>query len=429
MTIYVTDMRLLPVIAAFFLAFFLLPVPVPAAPAEGGFLRAVDLGHGAVTMLSMTSDGSFVSAAAQDGSILLLSRNTGPAWTYFNTKSNAKNAVAVVHPLGTRVLGATGSAVYFVSDSGRELWSDQRVNQASVYFVGISTDGYGYSTAGNNFYFFDRDNNPIFSLRTASATWRFAISPDGTYVALGTSDPDHRLYLYDRNQSLRFTFDPKDSVSDVDVAYRGSRVVAGAGSNLYVFSQNGALIGAYDCGSPLNGVSMSRDGTRIAVGTQDGSVKIISDEGVVLWQNRTNGRVYDVALSSDGTQLAVAVDRGVWWFAPDIPAMNPGIPDSTPGTVAVSSTPAGAGVFIDNIYRGITPITVTGLGTGDHSVLIRREGYADWSATVTTIPDKTFTLAATLAGVTPSPTHAPAPVAAALGAIVLCGILVLRRRN
>jgi MYXO-CTERM domain-containing protein len=86
-------------------------------------------------------------------------------------------------------------------------------------------------------------------------------------------------------------------------------------------------------------------------------------------------------------------------------------------------------VFIDNIYQGVTPLTVTGLGAGDHIVLIRQDGYADWSATVTTIPDKTVTLAATLAGVAPSPTHAPAPVAGAIGALALCGILALRRRN
>jgi hypothetical protein len=381
-------------------------------------------------MLSMTSDGSFLSAATQDGSILLLSRNTGPVWTYFNTKSNSRSSVAAIHPLGTKVLGASGSALYFVSDTGQELWSDQRPSQTTIYDVALSTDGYGYTTGGNALYFFDKDNNPIFNLKTASAAWRFAISSDGSYVTVGTSDPDHRVYLYDRNESLRWTFDPKTSVSDVDVAYKGYRVAAGAGSNLYVFSLNGALIGAYDCGSPLNGVSMSRDGTRIAVGMQDGSVKVISDTGTILWQNRTNGRVYDVALSSDGTSLAIARDNSVQWFAPDIPAMNPGTTVSTAGAaVAISSVPAGAGVFVDNTYRGVTPMTVSGLTPGEHLILLRQAGYSDWSTTVTAIPDRTIAISGTLTPAAPSPTHTPAPVAAVAGALLLCGFLATLSRG
>lgn len=430
MTIYVRDMRLYPAITAIFFALLILSLPASASPAEGGLIKSIELGHGAVTMLSMTSDGSFLSAATQDGSILMLSRNTGPVWTYYNTKSNAKSAVAAIHPLGTKVLGASGSALYFVSDTGHELWSDQRVSQSSIYDVAISTDGYGYSTGGNALYLFDRDNNPIFDLRTASAAWRFAISSDGSYIAVGTSDPDHRVYLYDRNESLRWTYDPKNSVSDVDVAYKGHRVAAGAGSNLYVFSQGGALIGAYDCGSPLNGVSMSRDGTRIAVGMQDGSVKIISDNGVVLWQNQTNGRVYDVALSSDGTQVAVARDSSVQWFAPDIPAMNPGTPDgSATASIAVSSVPSGASVFVDNIYRGTAPMTVGGLTPGDHTVTLRLAGYPDWSTTAVAVPEQTIAISGTLAPAPLPTTHSPAPVAAVAGSLVLSGFLLSLRRD
>jgi hypothetical protein len=423
-------MRLSPAITAIFFALLIISFPASANPAEGGFIRSVELGHGAVTMLSMTSDGSFLSAATQDGSILMLSRNTGPVWTYYNTKSNTKSAVAAIHPLGTKVLGSSGSALYFISDTGKELWSDQRVSQSSIYDVAISTDGYGYTTAGNALYLFDKDNNPIFDLRTASAAWRFALSSDGSYIGFGTSDPDHRIYLYDRNESLRWTYDPKTSVSDVDVAYKGHRVAAGAGSNLYVFSQGGALIGAYDCGSPLNGVSMSRDGTRVAVGMQDGSVKIISDTGAVLWQNQTGGRVYDVALSSDGTQIAIAKDSSVQWFAPDIPAMNPGTPETlAAASIAVSSDPSGASIFVDNTYRGTAPMTVNDLSPGEHTVTLRLVGYPDWSTRVTAVPGQPAAITGTLSHPAVPTTHAPAPVAAVAGALILCGVLFSLKRN
>lgn len=424
-------MRDFPVYSVSFFALIFLVATVAAVPAGAGYIKSVDLGHGAVTILSMSSDGSFVTAATQDGTILLLSRNTGPVWHYYNTKSNSRYSVAAIHPSGTSILGASGSAVYMLNDTGGELWSNQRIQQASVEDVAISTDGYGYTTADNNLYFFDKGGSQLFGLKTASAVWRFAISSDGTFIATGTSDPDHRVYLYDRNQSLRWTYDPKNQISDVDVSYQGTRVAAGAGQNLYVFSNNGQLLGAYDCGSPLNGVSMSRDGTRIAVGTQDGSVKIISDAGLVLWQNQTGGKVYDVALSSDGTQLAVAVDSTVQWFSPDISAMNPSAATTAsvtaPGTgaVIVSSVPAGAGVYVDNAYRGVSPLAVKDLTPGSHILLLKQDGYSDWSTTVTVIPDQAISLSGSLTPVA-SPTHSPDPVPALVAGIAIAGLVAGR---
>jgi PEGA domain len=425
-------MRDLHLYSASFFALLILVATAAAAPAGGGFIKSVDLGHGAVTMLSMTSDGSFVSAATQDGTILMLSRNTGSVWQYFNTKSNSQYSVAAIHPSGTSVLGASGTAVYMIDDSGAELWSDQRVRQANVEDVAISTDGYGYTTAGNNLYFFDKTGSPLFTLKTASTVWRFAVSSDGTFIGTGTSDPDHRVYLYDRNESLRWTYDPKSQISDVDVSYQGLRVAAGAGQNLYLFTKDGQLLGAYDCGSPLNGVSMSRDGTRIAVGTQDGSVKIISDAGLVLWQDRTAGKVYDVALSSDGTQLAVAVDNTVQWFAPDIPAMNPSVSTTTAitaqgtGAVIVSSSPDGAGVYVDNSYRGITPLTVKDLPPGNYVLLLKQAGYNDWSTTVTVIPDQAISLTGSLSPAV-SVTHSPDPFPALIAGLALAGMVAVRK--
>ena len=165
---------------------------------------------------------------------------------------------------------------------------------------------------------------------------------------------------------------------------------------------------------------------------QDGSVKIISDAGLVLWQNRTAGKVYDVALSSDGTQLAVAVDSSVQWFAPDIPAMNPSAATTTaitaPGTgaVIVSSSPGGAGVYVDNSYRGISPLTVKDLPPGNHVLLLKQAGYNDWSTTVTVIPDQAISLSGSLSPAV-SVTHSPDPVPALIAGLALAGMAAVRK--
>jgi len=51
------------------------------------------------------------------------------------------------------------------------------------------------------------------------------------------------------------------------------------------------------------------------------------------------------------------------------------------GTLSVNSNPTGAKVYINNIYSGITPLTLT-LNTGTYTVKITKNGYLDYSETV-----------------------------------------------
>jgi hypothetical protein len=50
--------------------------------------------------------------------------------------------------------------------------------------------------------------------------------------------------------------------------------------------------------------------------------------------------------------------------------------------VVVSSHPAGGDVYLDNIFKGTTPVTITDAEEGTHSVDIRLGGYLPWSRTV-----------------------------------------------
>lgn len=52
------------------------------------------------------------------------------------------------------------------------------------------------------------------------------------------------------------------------------------------------------------------------------------------------------------------------------------------GTLQLTSTPSGVQVYIDGVYRGVTPLTV-GLAAGTHTVTFRLAGYPDITRTVT----------------------------------------------
>ncbi|MGQ9700499.1 MAG: PKD domain-containing protein [Candidatus Bipolaricaulaceae bacterium] len=76
------------------------------------------------------------------------------------------------------------------------------------------------------------------------------------------------------------------------------------------------------------------------------------------------------------------------------------------GTLQVFTTPSLAKLYVDGIFLGYTPRTLT-VTTGSHTVLIRKTGYRDYTTTVYILPGGTRTLNITL---TPAVVNQP-PVA------------------
>jgi hypothetical protein len=62
---------------------------------------------------------------------------------------------------------------------------------------------------------------------------------------------------------------------------------------------------------------------------------------------------------------------------------------ATTGSLSVITTPAGAYVFIDGAQRGISPATIPGLAPGDHTLLLKMEGYEDLTTSVAVIAGDT----------------------------------------
>lgn len=78
------------------------------------------------------------------------------------------------------------------------------------------------------------------------------------------------------------------------------------------------------------------------------------------------------------------------------------IPATTPsqsGTLLINSNPQGANVFLDNACVGITPLTIPSVPAGNHTLLLRLAGYADYSTPLTISPGEAFQVQAALAPV------------------------------
>lgn len=149
--------------------------------------------------------------------------------------------------------------------------------------------------------------------------------------------------------------------------------------------------------------------------------------------NRTLTILSPAQLSSTpaGPAVTPGITPGPEGTVLPIPA-TPGqpVPASGTGSIQVTSTPPNASVLLDSAMAGITPITLTGVTTGQHIVAIRAPGYIDYSVQVTVNDGERLDLSPTLIK---SPSLSPLPPAVAVFALIISGgvaiFLSVRRRR
>lgn len=101
------------------------------------------------------------------------------------------------------------------------------------------------------------------------------------------------------------------------------------------------------------------------------------------------------------------------------------------GVVEISSVPSGASVFLDDAVQGITPLTLSSVPAGKHSIIIRITGYSDYSTVIQLSPGQSALISAALAPVPtpPSPTATtPSGLLPATAAPVIAAALVMMNR-
>lgn len=74
------------------------------------------------------------------------------------------------------------------------------------------------------------------------------------------------------------------------------------------------------------------------------------------------------------------------------------------GTLAITTDPPGANVFIDNVFKGVTPLTLTDSPSGYHILRITLPGYDDYVTSATVGAQKTVLIQANLRNITPNAT-------------------------
>ena len=147
----------------------------------------------------------------------------------------------------------------------------------SVYDVALYSDGwYIVVASGTMVYLLDWYGGLVWSYDIGYYVYDVAISYDNLYIVAAT---DTTLYLFSWQGELLGTdsvwsYETSDYVYDGQTTYDGSYSVTPTETGVYLSDWNGDLVWSYYIGSYVNDVTISSDGSYIAVGDNDGGVHL-----------------------------------------------------------------------------------------------------------------------------------------------------------
>lgn len=266
----------------------------------------------------------------------------------------------------------------------------------------------------------------------------------------GTSSVNAALSPQQTTGSLRVTSSPSGAEVFVDEIYRGysplsvgalssgshtvrlhlsgyqdysTRVSVSSGSETVVSASLVPVL------QPSTGdilVSSVPDGASIYL---DGNYRGITLKGNAFDIPGISPGIHTVALQKDGYQdysATVGVTAGSTSTVSAI--LNPGARPASTGSITIQSSPSGADAYVDNVYKGITPLTVTDVSPGSRVVTLELIGYTKGQYTIQVDAGQSVQVFGTL---TPVPVTQSAPLFAPVVVLALLAVsaLVLIRRH
>ena len=158
----------------------------------------------------------------------------------------------------------------------------------------------------------------------------------------------------------------------------------------------------------------------------DNNYKGTTISSTALYVTQLNPGSYSVRVTLAGYQTytkTAAVTAGTVY---NIQAnMVPVAPGPTPyinGQITVRSSPSGANIYLDNAYRGLTPLTLVDIPQGSHAIILKMNGYQDWQSSVNVLAGSSTDVSGTLSP-SPQPTPTTLPPQTTQSPIALVSII------
>src|SRR5665647_133496 len=104
------------------------------------------------------------------------------------------------------------------------------------------------------------------------------------------------------------------------------------------------------------------------------------------------------------TKTAVITAGAVYNIQANMVPVAPGPTPYINGQITVRSSPSGANIYLDNSYRGLTPLTLVDISQGSHAIILKMNGYQDWQSSVNVLAGSSTDVSGTII---PSPQPTP----------------------
>ncbi|MET9629749.1 hypothetical protein ABZX92_20025 [Lentzea sp. NPDC006480] len=311
--------------------------------------------HGAgdqIDTIALTPDGSLLATGAVDGVVELWRGAQRIA-----TLPNTGRVIDVAFSGDGRRLAVAGNNGVRLFDARGELLTSF-LPGVGVAGVSFSPDGSQLATAGPTAQVWDlRTGQPAtVPVQHEGEVYRVEYSPSGV---LATAGEDGRVFIGDK-MVLR----TKGPISGLAWSQDGKLAIADETHAIWLY--DGAV---HEFPGPdvlVRGLAFTPDGTRLALGANDGIVRIVDvasrrEIGELTQPNR----VRDIALSRDGTLLASSssAGRAYLWHDPFPTPTGPAVEGIFAGTGLLATTASldNAVRLWRNDFRTLTPIaTLTG---------------------------------------------------------------------
>ena len=271
------------------------------------FLRswdgAIRWGGRAGTVATMSSDGNYVVSAAGE-LVQVLERNGTLYWVR-----------GMGTPIRAVAISTNGSLIVSADDRGDihswtgngESWGLNRSDQVKQIAISPSQRFIVVTTVVGLKYL-KPDMTPIWSDNKSGSIDSFiAISADSSTII---TSGENRVSSHTKRGVLNWMKDiTQEPIIDMACSDDSTTIVLGSqDGKVWTLDQNGNVLWTYPAGSWINGVGVSRDGSIIAAGALDGNLYILDRYGNLLTKTRMESIIpqRSVAVSGDGKHVVVA---------------------------------------------------------------------------------------------------------------------------
>lgn len=271
--------------------------------------------------VSVSSESGCLAAGSSDGNVRYLDKDGFLEWTYRTDGVGYLWGVAVSADGDLIAAGTSDQKLYLLSGQGEVLW--EYYIEDTAYNVSMSSNGQYIALGADNqgIHLFNDEGELLWS-EQMEAVRGVSLSSDGNCLAavqaIKGREQKISLYKKDKNGKLqnKWRHKAEDYMWGAAVSPDGSYIAAGSSDGrIYFFNRKGKLLWTYRTEGYVWGVSISSDGKLIAAGSSDGKIYLLNIRGELLWSYKTSGDVMDVSIASDGSYLAAAsLDMNVYYI-------------------------------------------------------------------------------------------------------------------